>query len=112
MAKYEIKDGVGIIPEGTTRIEAEAFYDCKELTSIVIPKSVRYVDSLAFYGCTNLKTIVFDDSIEVIECKGQKGVWETREYKPFDSILDMFVNKDRYDCFVLCDDERGSDPWR
>jgi hypothetical protein len=26
MAKYEIKDGVGIIPEGTTVIEPNAFF--------------------------------------------------------------------------------------
>ena len=26
MAKYEIKDGVGIIPEGTTKIESKAFF--------------------------------------------------------------------------------------
>ena len=40
MAKYEIKDGVGIIPEGTTVIEKYAFEKCAELTSIVIPDSV------------------------------------------------------------------------
>jgi hypothetical protein len=37
MAKYEIKDGIGIIPEGTTVIEVNAFKGAKELTSIVIP---------------------------------------------------------------------------
>jgi hypothetical protein len=31
MAKYEIKDGVGIIPEGTTVVEAKAFADCELL---------------------------------------------------------------------------------
>jgi hypothetical protein len=34
MAKYEIKDGVGIIPEGTTEIEENAFDGCKELTAL------------------------------------------------------------------------------
>ena len=36
MAKYEIKDGVGIIPEGTKVIEDRAFMMCRELTRIVL----------------------------------------------------------------------------
>ena len=33
MAEYEIKNGVGIIPEGTTNIVIGAFSECTELTS-------------------------------------------------------------------------------
>ena len=33
MGKFEIKDGVAIIPEGTTEIEHDAFRNCPELTS-------------------------------------------------------------------------------
>ena len=51
MAKYEIKDGVGIIPEGTTVIEEEAFKCCDELTSIVIPDGVTEIGEDAFYKC-------------------------------------------------------------
>ena len=45
MAKYEIKDGVGIIPEGTTKIEDHAFDNCAELTSITIPDTALYFKS-------------------------------------------------------------------
>ena len=51
MAKYEIKDGVGIIPEGTTKIEEFAFENCTELTSIVIPDTVTTIGEKAFCGC-------------------------------------------------------------
>lgn len=51
MAKYEVKDGVGIIPEWATEIEAWAFYNCEELTSVVIPQWVRKIDKDAFYNC-------------------------------------------------------------
>ena len=50
MAKYKIKDGVGIIPEGTTVIEIEAFRYCTGLTSIVIPDSVTKIGEDAFRG--------------------------------------------------------------
>ena len=47
MARYEIKDGVGIIPEGTTVVEEEAFEKCTELTSVVIPDSVTEIGNSA-----------------------------------------------------------------
>ena len=58
MAKYEIKDGVGIIPEGTTKIEDWGFKDCTELTNIVIPDSVTEIGKWAFESCTGLTSIV------------------------------------------------------
>ena len=35
MAKYEIIDGVGIIPQGVTKIEDEAFKDCRRLFNTI-----------------------------------------------------------------------------
>ena len=67
MEKYEIKDGVGIIPEGTTEIEYGAFEDCKDLTSVTIPNSVTEIKSRAFEGCTGLMNIVIPDSVTKIE---------------------------------------------
>ena len=51
MAKFEIKDGVAIIPEGTTKIGQEAFCDCPKLTSVTIPNSVTEIGNYAFSQC-------------------------------------------------------------
>ena len=67
MAIYEIKDGVGIIPEGTTVIEEGAFEEAEELTSVVIPNSVTKIDVGAFSGCTSLTSIIIPDSVTEIE---------------------------------------------
>ena len=67
MAKYEIKDGVGIIPEGTTVIESAAFKLCDELTSVVIPNTVTKIKYDAFYKCTGLTNIIIPNSVTEIE---------------------------------------------
>ena len=59
MAKYEIKDGVGIIPEGTVQIDPYAFQDCVDLTSVTIPESVTEILWNAFDGCIGLKVFPF-----------------------------------------------------
>ena len=66
MAKYEIKDGVGIIPEGTTEISDNAFRCCDELTSVTIPNSVTKIGNCAFVRCTGLTSIVIPDSVTEI----------------------------------------------
>ena len=66
MAKYEIKDGVGIIPEGTTVVEAKAFADCEELKNVVIPDSVTRIGYAAFAYCGGLTNIIIPDSVTEI----------------------------------------------
>ena len=66
MAKYEIKDGVGIIPEGTTKIETGAFEECSDLKSIVIPNSVTIIGQDAFRDCESLCDVVIPDSVTEI----------------------------------------------
>ena len=73
MAKYEIKDGVGIIPEGTDYIVSCAFEDCKELTSVVIPNTVTRISWDAFSGCSGLKSIVIPNSVTEIESEAFRG---------------------------------------
>ena len=53
----ELLQGDIIIPEGTEKIGAYAFYGCSGLTSITIPDSVTSISYRAFYNCSGLTSI-------------------------------------------------------
>ena len=69
MADFEIKNGVGIIPEGTTKLDWSSFEKCTELTSIVIPDSVTEISGSAFKGCPNLASIVVSEGNTVYDSR-------------------------------------------
>ena len=47
-------DGGTAFPENLRRVGARAFYNCMELTSVVLPEGVRDVGDAAFYNCRGL----------------------------------------------------------
>ncbi len=55
-----------VVPDGVTSISSYAFYNCDSLTSIVIPDSVTSIGSYAFYNCNNLTSIVVPDGVTSI----------------------------------------------
>ena len=93
MAKYEIKSGVGIIPEGATAIDNYAFKDCVELLSVVIPDTVEVIGDEAFYNCKSLSEIVLPESVKIIKngafnkCKRRIRIYvpanQIKHYKSF-----------------------------
>ena len=58
MAQFEIKDGVAIIPDGTTEIRELAFWNCTSLESVTIPESVTEIRDNVFASCRSLNSVV------------------------------------------------------
>ena len=70
---YEVKDGIGIIPDETTAIKSEAFKGRKDLISINIPKGVTRIGESAFEDCINLASITIPDSVTEIDDNAING---------------------------------------
>lgn len=62
---YSLKEV--IIPDSVTEIGTEAFYSCESLTELVIPDSVQKIGKNAFFGCKAVKTLVLSANIPIIE---------------------------------------------
>lgn len=43
MNEFEVKNGIGIIPQGTSVIETDSFYRNEDLRHIEIPEGVIYI---------------------------------------------------------------------
>jgi hypothetical protein len=54
------------IPDGVTKIEANAFMNCDALTTINFPDGVTKIGNYAFYNCSALTTIDFPDGLKQI----------------------------------------------
>ncbi len=55
-----------VIPDCTTSIAKEAFYNCTSLTSVTMPNSVTSIGYAAFRGCTSLTSVVIGDGVTSI----------------------------------------------
>ena len=49
------------------KIAEKAFYDCKNITSIIIPNTVEVIGVNAFCGCYSLQKVVIGDGVKIIE---------------------------------------------
>ena len=83
MAKYEIKNGVCIIPEGTTKIERGAFMNSKELRELKIPRSVTRIEQDALLGCENLEKITLPRAVKELKMWSRQGEYSVSDFYPF-----------------------------
>jgi len=60
------KTGSYTIPSSVITIENEAFYYCRNLTSVTIPNSVATIGQYAFSGCESLASITISNSVTTI----------------------------------------------
>lgn len=59
----DIQDGTYTIPEGVTKIGDSAFFNCKNLTQIMLPEGVDEIGDFAFFNCKSLRQIVLPKGV-------------------------------------------------
>ena len=73
-AFYNCKNLTSVtIPNSVTNIDQNAFKDCKNLTSVTIPNSVTTIGDYAFSGCSNLASITIPNSVTKIGRRAFSG---------------------------------------
>ena len=73
LKKIKVKNGVGIIPEGTIELMYHTFEDASKLVSVVIPNTVRCIGFGAFEGCSSLTSISIPSSVNTIQGRAFEG---------------------------------------
>jgi len=72
--------GTYTVPDSVTRIEANAFLNCNQLSGVVFGKGVREIGEDAFNGCVQLTELTIPGNVEIIgeyafyECTGLTAV--------------------------------------
>ena len=105
--EYEVIDGKGIIPDGTTEIAFQAFKGCNSLQSIVIPDSVTEIGRWAFAHCTSLQSIEIPDSVTQIDgsvfcrCNNLTSIIVSKNNSRYKSTNNCILTKDGKK-LVLC----------
>jgi hypothetical protein len=90
MDKFEIKDGVAVIPKGTGEIPNNAFFGCSSLTTIIIPESVTSIKGHAFYGCS---------SLEIVHLPAGVSNSEIDSFKDCRKLKAIYVPEDKVDYY-------------
>ena len=102
-----------VIPESATSIRGTAFAGCDNLKQVIFEgvafNETLFVDGNAFAGCTSLESVQVGESIHCIEYWG--NCWKMSDQYPFPNLLKHLKSGNLVQ-IILCNDERGSDPWR
>lgn len=71
-----------VIPEGVTKIKAEAFKGYANLTSVSFPSTLKTIANAAFEGCLNLNSVTFgeDSQLTKIEYSAFKSCHALSEF--------------------------------
>ena len=93
MSYFKIKDGIAIIPEGTTEIKVSVFAGCTSLESVVIPVGVTEIGEHAFKDCTSLTTVILPFSVNKI---GKDT------FKECSALTTIYVPADKVDHYKKC----------
>ena len=60
-------NGYITVKEGTIHISSYAFYECDDITSVILPDSLKHIEMSAFSQCKKLKEVRLSDNLEELD---------------------------------------------
>ena len=78
-----------IVPNGITKINDNAFWNCRDLTSITISNGVTSIGNAAFYYCTSLTNVAISNSVTSIDDSAFMGCSSLENIVIPESITDI-----------------------
>lgn len=58
---------VTAIPSTVKKIGDDAFYECSQLSSVILPNGVTSIGEMAFYNCSNLTSVTIPNTVRAID---------------------------------------------
>ena len=80
------KSGAYTVPTSVTEIGEKAFYNCRNLTSIVLHDDITSIGSYAFYNCVNITSINLSSSLTTIGYNAFEGCTKLERVEVPDSV--------------------------
>ena len=80
------------VKDGTVSIGAEAFSQCRNMTSVTLPGSVTGIDDNAFSSCSSLKRINMPNNLKYIGISAFSGCTSLSQITLPDSITEIHTN--------------------
>lgn len=80
------------IPDSVTRIGAQAFCECDEMTYAIIPDSISVIEDSTFHSCVNLVSVTIPETVETIRsnafyhCRSLENVYYEGSEEDWSSI--------------------------
>ena len=88
------------LPEGTVRVEAEAFAGTG-MASVLLPRSVVGIEAGAFRSCANLRTVIILGENTQIAPGAFEGCESLQIIAPADSPAQRFAQENGFDYIEL-----------
>lgn len=92
-------DEVYTIPEGVTRVAADAFYKCDRLTAITLPSTVKSIGEMAFFKCYNTAMVTLPDGLETLGNDAFSFCWSMK----YAMFIPESVESIGHHAFYKCD---------
>ena len=80
---------VTAIPSTVKKIGDDAFYECSQLSSVILPNGVTSIGEFAFYNCSNLTSVTIPDTVTEIDDYAFEWCEKLSEITLPDSVLKL-----------------------